>query len=278
MVQLRGVVGLARLAYALYVAGMAGPVLSRVNHLGHPLTHMESVLMTRKRAFTLIEVLVVVGIIALLITIALPSMSEAKRISKRTYCLNNLHECGIAIQSYCQANKEKFPTLCEYLTVELAKPNPKDRRPPISRGLGAELGGKKGKVLECPADLVTEPPADVDSTAGVAVPDVHVGGRYFDVQETSYEGNQYLNDLPRDTKKFKIVSQNALLNGREILMKDVWMLVDFEAFHGPKRLPRCRNYLFPDLRVESEKSSKSQFGGKSATPSPVASNTGGALR
>jgi hypothetical protein len=35
--------------------------------------------------------------------------------------------------------------------------------------------------------------------------------------------------------------------------------VDFEAFHGSKRLPRCRNYLYPDLRVDSEKATKRQY-------------------
>lgn len=210
--------------------------------------------MARKRlgAFTLIEVLVVVAIIALLIAIAMPSISQAKRVSRRTYCLSNLHDIGIAIQSYAQQNKEKFPVLCEYLTVELTRPVA-EQRPPISRGLARELGGARSKVLECPADIVTEVPVDRDSATGSQVQDVYVGGRYYDVQETSYEWNQYLNGLPRDTKKFKLVSRNVALNGKEVWLKDVWMLVDFEAFHGPKQLPRCRNYLYPDLRAESEK-------------------------
>jgi len=214
---------------------------------------MESVLMTRKRAFTLIEVLVVVAIIAMLIAVLTPSLSEAKRISKRTTCLSNLHEAGLAVQEYVQQHGEKFPTLCEYLSVELAKPNPADRRPPISRGLGTEFGGKRSKVLECPADVVTERPSDSASATPSPVPDVRIGGRYYDVEETSYEWNQYLNGLPRDVKKFKWVSQNVKIQSHEVLLKDVWMLVDFEAFHGSKRLPRCRNYLYPDLRVESEK-------------------------
>lgn len=216
--------------------------------------------MTRKRlnAFTLIEVLVVVAIIALLIAITMPSISEAKRISKRTVCLSNLHDVGLAIQAYTQVNKEKFPVLCEYLTVEMAKPEA-ERRPPISRGLRNELGSKRSKVLECPADVVTEAPSDSESTLPGSIPDVVVGGRYFDVQETSYEWNQYINGLPRDTKKFKLVSQNVALNGREVYMKDIWMMVDFEAFHGSKRLPRCRNYLYPDMRVESEKAANKQF-------------------
>ena len=196
--------------------------------------------MARKRAFTLIEVLVVVAIIALLISIALPSISEAKRISKRTYCMQNLHGIGVALQAYVQANREKFPVLCPYLTVELTKPAA-DRRPPISRGLGNELQ-KGNKVLECPADIVTDVPTD---SLGSTVADVKVGGRYFDVEETSYEWQEAFNGLPRDIKAVTV-------GGIVISVRDVGMLYDYEAFHGPKAHPRSRNYLYPDLRVASE--------------------------
>jgi prepilin-type N-terminal cleavage/methylation domain-containing protein/prepilin-type processing-associated H-X9-DG protein len=54
----------------------------------------------RRRAFTLIEVLVVVAIIALLIAILLPSLQRAREISRRTVCLSNEHELALGWTLY----------------------------------------------------------------------------------------------------------------------------------------------------------------------------------
>ncbi len=54
----------------------------------------------RRRAFTLIELLVVVAIIALLISILLPSLQGAREQGKRALCLSNMKQIGQASQSY----------------------------------------------------------------------------------------------------------------------------------------------------------------------------------
>lgn len=58
-----------------------------------------------KSAFTLIELLVVVAIIALLISILLPSLNEARRQARTILCLNNLRTQGQACHFYAEDNK-----------------------------------------------------------------------------------------------------------------------------------------------------------------------------
>src|SRR5688500_6421505 len=68
--------------------------------------------MTSRRyssGFSLIELLVVIGIIALLIAILVPTLNVARASAKRTTCLSNLRQIGIAIQGYAAHNDGRIP-------------------------------------------------------------------------------------------------------------------------------------------------------------------------
>ncbi|MDB5297061.1 MAG: hypothetical protein JWO31_3044 [Phycisphaerales bacterium] len=60
-------------------------------------------------AFTLVELLVVIGIIALLISILLPSLNRAREAAKVTMCLTNLRSFGMAMNMYANDNKGRVP-------------------------------------------------------------------------------------------------------------------------------------------------------------------------
>jgi prepilin-type N-terminal cleavage/methylation domain-containing protein/prepilin-type processing-associated H-X9-DG protein len=62
----------------------------------------------RRPAFTLVELLVVIGIIALLIGILLPVLSTARQTARSTVCLSNLRQIGISTQFYVNDHEGWF--------------------------------------------------------------------------------------------------------------------------------------------------------------------------
>lgn len=106
---------------------------------------MKSRAANQVRAFTLIEVLVVIAVIAILATILLPVLLSARARAQRTACMNNLKQINLAIHLYADENGDVLPNLGNptYVTYREA-----------IKGY-AGLNGSSSpndKIFACPAD------------------------------------------------------------------------------------------------------------------------------
>lgn len=72
------------------------------------------------KAFTLVELLVVVAIIGILATMMLPALAKARESARRAACKSNLHQMQLGLEMYAEANSESYPIDLTQLKTFLA--------------------------------------------------------------------------------------------------------------------------------------------------------------
>ena len=112
--------------------------------------------------FTLAEILIVIGIIAVLVAILIPSLWKVREQAAAATCANNLRQIGTAFLGYAQDNEGKFPFHADWNPVTNKEdwihwqPGPGRDNNDLTKtsAIAKYLGKFNNKVFHCPSDDV----------------------------------------------------------------------------------------------------------------------------
>jgi prepilin-type N-terminal cleavage/methylation domain-containing protein len=194
----------------------------------------------RQCGFTLVELLVVIAIIGVLIGLLLPAIQAARESARRTQCISNLRQVGLALEQYIQVQgpNGKFPMAARLPSDQLP-----DRVLPSLVEVLRPYCENNYEMWHCPSDVYE----DEDRPQYTS---------YFEAEGLSYEYDQRrLAPWDSETQRYKPKTrQQALVtrDGSEPRSSSrVWVAYDFMPFHGPPGENGSQNYIYIDGHVDA---------------------------
>jgi prepilin-type N-terminal cleavage/methylation domain-containing protein/prepilin-type processing-associated H-X9-DG protein len=182
---------------------------------------MKSPLSPRHGAFTLIEILCVIVIIAVIAAMTMPAFNGARDKADGMTCTSNLRQIGIAVQGYVTEHDGHYPM------VETDPEHPSYQPDDNAKGLLETItpyGGTKD-VVQCPSDVKSF--------------------NYYAKWKTSYEWRPYVDD--------ELESAPHILTPRGQMTRPPSKIVvcsDVERVHGLRtEFLSKKNYLYADGHV-----------------------------
>jgi len=198
-------------AHRAYICTVCLRTQISVRHL-YPPSHRRDACRRRPFGFTLVELLVVIAIIGILIGLLLPAVQAAREAARRTQCVNNLKQLGLACQVYHDTlqtlpsgylAKAQYPAtnpgwgwaalLLPYVEQQGLSQSISFSRDISDTANSAPIQQRLAGLI-CPSDAVPDSPFDVQDDSGARVATVAPSSYAATVGDDSSEADALVGD------------------------------------------------------------------------------------